>query len=175
MATAATAIVGTAALGQAFILRSDELTDGKMTSKQYVTGMGFNGENQSPQLSWENAPEGTKSFAVTIFDMDAREGKGFWHWVIFNIPADVHALKAGAGDPGKHLAPAGTVQSMTDSGRPGYAGIAPTPGPAHHYVITVYALDKKLELDRNADPLSVESEIKSSMLAKASLIELGQR
>ncbi|WP_201783370.1 YbhB/YbcL family Raf kinase inhibitor-like protein [Hymenobacter sp. AT01-02] len=91
--------------------------------------MGFTGENQSPALAWEHAPAGTQSFAVTIFDLDAPTGSGFWHWVIFNIPASVTELKAGAGDLGKPLAPAGAVQSNTDFGQPGYVGAA-RPRPA---------------------------------------------
>jgi phosphatidylethanolamine-binding protein (PEBP) family uncharacterized protein len=50
--------------------------------------------------------------------------------------ASVTELKPGAGDLGKNLTPAGAVQSNTDFGQPGYVGAAPTPGPAHRYLIT---------------------------------------
>src|SRR6186713_3032083 len=104
-----------------FTLKSNEL-GGQFTNKQYFSGMGFSGENQSPQLYWENAPKETQSFAVTIYDMDAPTGSGLWHWVVFNIPADVYELKSGAGDPAKHLLPEGAIQSNTDMGTPGYVG-----------------------------------------------------
>ena len=58
------------------------------------TGVG--GENLAPDLSWGDAPEGTRSFMVTCFDPDAPTGSGWWHWVAFDIPDDVTALDAGA-------------------------------------------------------------------------------
>jgi len=136
---AVAATLTSSAFAQTFTLKSNEL-GGQLTNKQFVNGMGFNGENQSPQLSWENAPKETQSFAVTVFDMDAPTGSGFWHWVVFNIPANIHELKSGAGDASKNLLPEGTIQSNTHVGAPGYIGAAPNDGPAHRYLITVYAL-----------------------------------
>ncbi len=159
---------------QKFTLKSNEL-GGQLTSKQYVNGMGFSGENQSPQLYWENAPQETQSFAVTMYDLDAPTGSGFWHWVVFNIPADVHELKADAGEPTGNLLPEDAVQSNTDMGVPGYAGAAPPEGPAHRYLITVYALGNKLELDKNATPAFVGFNMHFATLAKASLLVYGQK
>lgn len=157
-----------------FTLKSNEL-GGQLTNKQYINGMGFSGENQSPQLYWENAPKETRSFAVTVYDLDAPTGSGFWHWVVFNIPADVHELQPDAGNPAKHLVPEGAVQSNTDMGTPGYAGAAPPDGPAHRYLITVYALSNKLELDTNATPAFVGFNLHFATLAKASLLVYGQK
>jgi Raf kinase inhibitor-like YbhB/YbcL family protein len=157
-----------------FTLKSNE-PGGQFTNKQYFNGMGFSGENQSPQLYWENAPKETQSFAVTVYDLDAPTGSGLWHWVVFNIPADVHELKSDAGDPAKHLLPEDAVQSNTDMGVPGYVGAAPPDGPAHRYVITVYALSKKLELDKNATPAFVGFNMHFATLAKASLLVYGQK
>lgn len=157
-----------------FTLKSKEL-GGQLTNKQYANGMGFNGENQSPQLYWENAPAATQSFAVTIYDLDAPTGSGFWHWVVFNIPPNIHELASGAGDPGKHLLPAGAIQSNTDAGMPGYIGAAPNEGPAHRYLITVHALSKNLELDKSATPPYVGFNMHFATLAKASLVVYGQR
>ncbi|MGO4294328.1 YbhB/YbcL family Raf kinase inhibitor-like protein [Chitinophaga sp. RAB17] len=161
-------------LAAAFTLKSKEL-GGQFTNKQYLNGMGFSGENQSPQLYWENAPENTQSFAVTVYDLDAPTGSGFWHWVVFNIPADVHELKPDAGDPSKHLLPDGAVQSNSDLGVPGYVGAAPPDGPAHRYLITVYALSKKLDLDKNVTPAFVSFTMHFDTLAKASLLVYGQK
>lgn len=171
---AAAALLSTSALAQSFTLKSPEL-GGQLLNKHYMNGMGFSGENQSPALSWEHAPAGTQSFAVTIHDLDAPTGSGFWHWVIFNIPANVTELKSGAGDLSKHLAPAGAVQSNTDLGQPGYVGAAPPPGPAHRYLITVHALSKKLDLDKNATPAYVGFNFNGITLGQASLLVYGQK
>lgn len=162
------------AFAQTFTLKSKEL-GGQLTNKQYAKGMGFNGENQSPQLYWENPPKDTQSFAVTVYDLDAPTGSGFWHWIVFNIPQNTYELVSGAGDPNKDLLPGGAIQSNTDAGVPGYIGAAPPEGPAHRYLITVYALSKKLELDKNATPAFVGFNMHFATLAKASLIVYGQK
>ncbi len=69
----------------------------------------------SPQLSWINAPTGTKSYAITVYDPDAPTGSGWWHWTVFNLPASVHSLPRGAGPS----LPAGAVQGRTDFGQSG--------------------------------------------------------
>lgn len=156
---------------QTFTLKSSDI-GGQATNKQVFNGFGCSGENMSPQLSWENAPAGTKSFAVTIYDKDAPTGSGFWHWVVFDIPAGTKELKTNAGDPAKNLAPAGTVQSTTDFGKPGYGGPCPPEGHGdHQYLITVYALKTdKLGLDKNASPAMVGFYLSQNYLAKASMV-----
>jgi len=139
---------------QTFTLVSAD-AGGQATSKMVYNGFGCTGDNISPQLSRTNAPEGTRSFAVTMYDPDAPTGSGWWHWVCFNIPAGTNELKSGAGTVEKNLAPAGTIQSMTDFGKPGYGGPCPTEGSDYHrFIITVYALKtNKLNLDSNASPV----------------------
>lgn len=154
---------------QTFTLKSNDL-GGQFANKQYFNGMGYTGDNQSPALSWENAPAGTKAFAVTMYDFDAPTGSGFWHWVVYNIPADVKELKAGAGNPAKNLLPAGAVQGLTDYGQPGYGGPAPVPGLPHTYLITVYALKTTLQLDKGATPAFVGFNLNMNILAKASMV-----
>jgi Raf kinase inhibitor-like YbhB/YbcL family protein len=158
---------------QTFTLKSSDL-GGQFSNKQYNNIMGYTGENQSPALSWENAPAGTKAFAVTMYDFDAPTGSGFWHWVVYNIPADVKELKAGAGNPAKHFLPAGAVQGVTDFGQPGYGGPAPTPGLPHMYLITVYALKSPLTLDKGATAAYVGFNLNMTMLGKASVIAYAQ-
>lgn len=158
-------------LAQSFTLSSKTL-GGQATDKEVFNSFGCTGKNLSPQLSWANAPEGTKSFAVNMYDPDAPTGSGWWHWVVFDIPANVNELAEGAGDPTKNLAPKGCVQSVTDFGKPGYGGPCPPEGHGfHQYIVTVYALKTdKLGLDKNASPAMVGYYLNANTIAKASLV-----
>lgn len=161
------------AQAQTFTLKSSDL-GGQFTNKQLNNILGYSGDNQSPALSWENAPAGTKAFAITMYDFDAPTGSGFWHWVVYNIPADVKELKAGAGNAAKQLLPAGAVQGNTDFGAPGYGGPAPVPGLPHMYMITVYALKAPLTLDKGVTAAYVGFNLSMTMLGKASIVAYAQ-
>ncbi|WP_456402602.1 YbhB/YbcL family Raf kinase inhibitor-like protein [Hydrogenimonas sp.] len=158
-------------LAGGFTLKSPDIS-GQLTMEQVYNGFGCSGENISPELSWSGAPKGTKSFAVTLYDPDAPTGSGWWHWIVFNIPADVHRLPRGAGDPAKRLLPKGAVQSVTDFGKPGFGGACPPVGDrAHRYIFTVYALDvATLPLGPQSAPALVGFMLEKHALAKASLI-----
>src|SRR5450432_275520 len=81
-----------------FKLVSSELTAGGRFEPRHVfNGFGCSGGNVSPALGWSGAPAGTKSFALTVYDPDAPTGSGWWHWVVFNIPATAAELPEGAG------------------------------------------------------------------------------
>src|SRR4030095_2935679 len=164
-----------AAIGnaQTFTLKSSEL-GGQFTNRYFMNGFGYSGENISPQLSWQNAPAGTQSFAVTMYDKDAPTGSGLWHWVVFNIPTNVTELPSNAGDIAKKLMPVGAVQSMNDIGNNGYVGPAPPAGPSHQYVITVYALKSKIDLKETATAALVGFYLNSAALAKASIVAYAQ-
>lgn len=167
-------LLGAASFAQTFTLKSADI-GGQATQKQFANAFGCHGENISPQLSWEHAPEGTQAFAVTMYDKDAPTGSGFWHWVIFNIPATATELRSNAGDVAKMIAPKEAVQSMTDFGKTGYGGPCPPAGAPHEYLITVYALKNKIELDKNAMPAVVGFYLNQSMLAKASIVMYGKQ
>ena len=106
---------------QTFTLSSKDL-GGQATINEEFNGFGCTGENKSPQLSWENAPEGTKSFAITMYDPDAPTGSGWWHWVVFDIPVSTNELVSGSGNTELNLTPEGVIQSITDYGLKGYGG-----------------------------------------------------
>lgn len=95
------------------------------------------GEDQSPQLSWSGFPkETTKSFVVSCYDPDAPTVSGFWHWVVYDIPATVTSLETGA-DP----ASVGGKVLKNDAGFAGFCGAAPPPGHGpHRYIFCVSAL-----------------------------------
>ncbi|MBD5782339.1 YbhB/YbcL family Raf kinase inhibitor-like protein [Pelagicoccus sp. NFK12] len=124
-----------------FTLRSNDL-GGNFTDEQLANIFGYNGGNVSPHLAWENAPEGTKSFAVICHDPDAPTPSGFWHWAVFDIPASVSELPSGAGNPEKNLLPEKSFMSEVDTGMAAYCGPCPPLGDfTHTYLFTVYALD----------------------------------
>lgn len=156
---------------QTFTLTSKDV-GGQFTNQYMAATFGCSGSNQSPELSWTNPPEGTKSFAVTLYDQDAPTGSGFWHWVIVDIPATATGLKRGAGNTQSNAAPAGSLQSVNDTGMPGYLGPCPGEGEApHHYVFTVYALKtEKLGTTASSTAALTGYMLGKQMLAKASII-----
>lgn len=159
-----------------FTLSSEDI-GGQATRTAEFNGFGCVGDNTSPQLSWENAPEGTGSFAVTMYDPDAPTGSGWWHWVIFDIPTEVNELVSNAGNIALNLAPQQAIQSLTNYGTKGYGGPCPPEGHGiHQYVITVYALKTdKLGLDENTNPAIVGYYLWNNTLAKASIVTYYQR
>jgi Raf kinase inhibitor-like YbhB/YbcL family protein len=156
---------------QNFTLKSSDL-GGQATNKQVFNGFGCKGENISPQLSWSNAPTGTKSFAITIYDEDAPTGSGWWHWLVFDIPSNTTELKQGAGNVNLKLAPPSAIQSITDFRTTGYGGPCPPEGHGpHKYTITVFALKvDKLGLDANANPALVGFMLKQNSIEQASIV-----
>jgi Raf kinase inhibitor-like YbhB/YbcL family protein len=164
-----------AAAGE-FILTSGEVAEGVIVPEEQVyDGGSCHGGNTSPSLAWQHAPAGTKSFAVTMHDPDASRPGGWWHWLIFNIPADVSALAKGSGRPGH--GPAGSVQGLNSFGTTGYGGPCPPMGHGvHHYVFTVYALDtERLPLTAAAEPAHVDAQLRRHALGLARLTAVYQR
>jgi len=163
--------------GQNTFTLSSKTLGGQATITEEFGGFGCTGENQSPQLSWAKAPEGTKSFAVTMYDPDAPTGSGWWHWLVFDIPANINELVTGAGNIDLNTAPKGAIQSITDYGIKGYGGPCPPEGHGiHQYVITVYALKTdKLELNESTNPAVVGFHLWNNTLAKSSIVTYYQR
>lgn len=149
---------------------SQDLHDGdKMPEKHVFNGMGYQGDNLSPHLAWEDAPEGTKSFVITCFDPDAPTGSGWWHWGVANIPAETTSLPQGAGS-GKAALPAGAIQTRTDFGQAGYGGAAPPAGETHRYIFSVHALDvDNIDVDEGSSGAMVGFNVHFHVLASASL------
>ena len=141
----------------AFVLRSSSFTDQQTLPKTFVhQAMGAGGDNVSPALSWEGAPEGTKSFALTMYDPDAPTGSGWWHWVVYDIPANATGLKLGAGKAG---------------------GAAPPPGHGpHRYIFTLYALNtERLDVPADASAAYVGFNIHFAKLGETRLTALYER
>lgn len=163
----------------AFSLTSSDVADGKTLDDPQLSGaFGVpGGEDRSPQLAWSGAPEGTKSYAVTVFDPDAPTGSGFWHWAVANIPAEVTELPAGAGTPGSPELPGAAVTLANDAGMRGFLGAAPPPGHGEHrYFVTVHAVDvEALELPDGATPAFLGFNLFSHTLGRATITAVYQR
>jgi Raf kinase inhibitor-like YbhB/YbcL family protein len=130
------ASAGTAGAAPFTLTSTSFKNGGNIEQKNAGNIMGCTGESKSPALEWKNAPEGTKSFALLVHDPDAPTGgAGFWHWIVYNIPAGTTSLPEGG------PLPPGAVQGNTDMGKPGYIGPCPPPGsPKHHYNFMLYPL-----------------------------------
>jgi len=147
------------------------------TSRRTSNGFGCSGRNQSPNLKWEAAPAGTKSFAVLCFDPDAPTGSGFWHWVVVNIPPGVTELPYDAGNPASSKMPQGALQVRTDFGKPGYGGPCPPEGDhPHRFLFSVHAVSMdKLPVNADTSAAVVGFYLHFNTLAKASLMGLYKR
>jgi len=146
LAAAALALSGFAHADE-FVLQSADLREGEQVPALHLFPACAGG-NVSPALEWKNPPEGTRSFAITVFDPDAPTGNGWWHWALVNLPADTSALARGAKPP------AGAMALRNDFGVAGYSGPCPPPGKTHRYEFTVWALKSdKLKLDAKAQAM----------------------
>ncbi|WP_325894878.1 YbhB/YbcL family Raf kinase inhibitor-like protein [Grimontia sp. NTOU-MAR1] len=163
----------TAVNGSAMTLTSPQVTEGETLKKgQIFDGWGCKGNNHSPELKWMDPPEGTKSYAVTMYDPDAPTGSGWWHWVMINIPNDVQYLKLNAGEKGGGQMPKGAQMQRNDFGFVGFGGACPPPNASkHNYQITVYALDvETLGVSADGSPALAGYNILQHRIGEAQLI-----
>lgn len=167
-----------------FTLSSPDLTNGAAIPQHFeFDGFGCSGRNESPALAWQGAPEGTKSFAITMHDPDAPSQSGWWHWLVVDLPADTQKLTPNAGAVAKkgeaaHSAlPAGARQMRNDFGAMGWGGVCPPPGDkSHRYLFTVHALKvDKLDIPDDATGGLTSFMINANALATASFTALYAR
>lgn len=127
------------------------------------------GLDTSPELSWSGAPEGTRSYVVTMYDADAVTGSGLWHWMVTDVPATTTELPTGAGSG---TLPAGAVAMPGDVGAPRYVGAAPPQGDtSHHYYLTVWALDvASLDVPTTASAAFVGYTMVPHVIGRATLV-----
>jgi Raf kinase inhibitor-like YbhB/YbcL family protein len=132
------------------------------------------GEDVSPPLAWEGAPNGAKSLVLIIDDPDAPDPKApkmVWvHWVVYNMPPDTKSLPENAG---KARLPQGALLGLNDFKKTGYGGPCPPIG-RHRYFHKLYALDITLDL-RDATKSQIERAMRGHVLANAELIGTYQK
>lgn len=143
----------------------------KLQSKNFAHGGDIpkrhtcSGEDISPELTWDDAPAATQSFALIVDDPDAPGG--LWvHWVLYNLPGDRRSLP-------ENIQPAAfpddaTRQGRNDFGKTGYGGPCPPQGHGpHRYIFKLYALDSTLDLPPDARKGELEQAMKGHILAQA--------
>ena len=145
---------------------------GTLPLRQVYRGHGCTGANLSPALQWAHAPAGTRSYAITLHDPDAPHPGGWWHWVVYDLPAATTSLPEGAGRADAALLPPGAHQGRNDFGSADYGGACPPPDDhPHRYVLTVHALDvASLGLPAGAPAASVADAIRSHQIASGQLV-----
>ena len=148
-AIAATAIaLGFAAApakaAELFSIKSSTFADGKIMPKKVAnstanapTNPNCVGENVSPQFSWSNVPDGTKSFVFLMIDPEGRAPGGVNHWVAYGIPASVTGFAEGeVSKPSDKYVGGQSLMKL-----PSYFGPCTPPGAPHHYTFTLIATD----------------------------------
>lgn len=120
------------------------------------------GNDISPPLKFENIPENAESLAIIVDDPDAPIGT-FTHWVAWNLDTAIVELEENARVD---------FEGVNDFGRLGYGGPCPPRGSEHRYFFKVYALDKKLELNKGASKEELEKAMKGHVIAKGELVGL---
>jgi Raf kinase inhibitor-like YbhB/YbcL family protein len=157
-----------------FVLSSPDTQLAAKIPEAYVANLfGCTGGNMSPPLQWTGAPAGTKSFVVTLFDPDEKgDPSGWWHWIVYDLPASADKLPKGAGTEHRSVLPSGTMQGRTDLGTDAYHGPCPDKGEApHRYTFTIYALSvDKLDVPVDSSGAMVVSTAQDHLLGKAVFI-----
>ena len=142
-----------------FTLTSPSFKDGERLAVKNAGNNKSNpncvGENVSPALSWANPPEGTKSYAILMFDPEGRPPGGVSHWVAYGIPASVTGFAEGeVSKPSDKYVGGTSLMKLSN-----YFGPCTPPGPQHHYTFTLMATD--LEPTALAPGLSRDEAIKA--------------
>jgi Raf kinase inhibitor-like YbhB/YbcL family protein len=151
-----------------FALTSSAIAPGATIASDYAC----TGSDESPALTWSNAPQATKSFALVAHDPDAPGGT-FIHWVAYNIPAQTTSLPAGVQKNTEING--GGENGINSFGNVGYNGPCPPPGKIHHYHFRLFALDSTLTPGDKADAAAVEAAMKGHVLATAELVGTFER
>jgi Raf kinase inhibitor-like YbhB/YbcL family protein len=157
-----------------FVLSSPDSKLAAKVPEEYTANVfGCSGGNMSPPLQWSGAPAATKSYVVTLFDPDEHgDPSGWWHWIVYNLPASVTSLPKGAGVEHSSVFPAGTQQGRTDLGNDAYHGPCPDKGdPPHRYTFTVYALNiEKVDVPPDSSGAMVVSTAREHVVGTAVFI-----
>ncbi len=146
-------------MAQTFTLSSPAFEQHKAIPLKYTC----DGQNISPELTWDNQPAGTLSFALIVDDPDA-PAKTFTHWLVYAIPATMTRLPENIGSQK-------IIFGINDTNKMGWTGPCP-PSGTHHYFFTLYALDTVINLTAGASKETLLQTMQGHILGKAELIGL---
>ena len=125
------------------------------------------GRNVSPPVSWTAGPPATRAYALAWEDPDAGSPPPVIHWIAWNVPAGVTSLSRGVHNTGEVLRTPGMRQGRNSHGGLGYTGPhPPVGGPAHHYHVQVFALDKPLGLGAEAGRAAFVRALEGRVIAR---------
>ena len=145
-------------------LTSTAFDDGDPIPERYSC----EGENVPPPLQWEGVPDGTVELALVIEDPDAPDGI-FVHWLVVGI-------EPGTEEAGPAGAPGGGEVLPGSSDNPTYIGPCPPDGDGpHRYVLQVYALDRRADLDTPATPNATVRAVRAAASAGGVLLGTFER
>ena len=119
------------------------------------------GAGLSPPLRWSSMPATAAAVAVIITDPDASRGP-YTHWVIFDLPAQVHELASATIPPQAR-------QARNSAGTIGYTPPCP-PSGTHHYHFTVVGLRDRIALPDAAPRDQAIRQIRAETVARGTLV-----
>ena len=142
-----------------FTLESEAFDNGGVIPRKY----GYKNGNQSPPLKISDIPENTLSLALIMDDPDAMSvvGKVWVHWVLWNINPSTTKLK-------ENSISSDCLEGKTDFGEIGYGGPAP-PDKEHTYIFKLYALDQKLNVNKDSTKKQIEDAMNNHIIAETKL------
>lgn len=157
--------------GLVFLFAEDAAKDFVLTSTAFKNGGSIplmyscKGKNRSPELSWSGSSD-AKSFALLCMDPDAPGGH-FIHWMLYNIPPSTHHLSESI--ERLSVFPDSSLHGRNSFNHIGYDGPCPPPNQKHHYVFTLFALDRTLELNPGSTYDEFRQAISGHVVDKAEL------
>jgi Raf kinase inhibitor-like YbhB/YbcL family protein len=162
----------TAVFAAGFSISANGLADDGMLTKDMAYdktssdgGRPCGGVNRAPGFTWMNAPANTQSFAILEVDPDGRTGLGVNHWVLYNIPGTIASISTADIAAAKYTPGRGTGDLV------GYRGpCPPAADAAHHFIVTIYALDVPPTLPAGLDRDGVMAAMKGHLLGATTTI-----
>lgn len=140
-------------------LRIPSLRSGDSFPEKYTC----DGENTSPPLIFEDVPEEARSLGIVMLDPNIEYGV-YTHWLVWDLSPDTREIPEGI-SPGTTLEDfPGSVQGRNSKGNHCYTGPCPPEGEQHNYFLTLFALEKRLDLAKGSNRQDVRNAMRGHAL-----------